>query len=69
MLIRHSQLLAAFGTTGSQNAAAILGGHPLTETVLVHSAAIVRLKCSFHCVYMLFMLLFALVSSAFGVQK
>ena len=48
MLIRHSQLLAAFGTTGSQNAAAILGGHPLTETVLVHSPAIVGLKCSFH---------------------
>jgi hypothetical protein len=49
VLIGNGQLLAAFGTTGGQDAAAILGGHALTETMLVHAAAIVRLKCSFHC--------------------
>ena len=69
MLVRNSKLLAALGATRSQYSATVLCCHSLTETVLVHSAAIVRLKCSFHCVYMLFMLLFALVSSAFGVQK
>ena len=64
MLIRYAQLLASFGTTGSQHATAVLGGHSLTETVLVHSPAIVGLECSFH-----FSLLFYVVISRFGVQK
>ena len=49
MLVRYSQLLAALGATRSQHAATVLGGHTLAETMLVHAAAIVRLKCSFHC--------------------
>ena len=49
MLVRYGQLLAALCTARSQDAAAILGGHALAETMLVHAATIVRLKCSFHC--------------------
>ena len=49
MLVRYGQLLAALCTARSQDATAILGGHALAETMLVHAAAIVRLKCSFHC--------------------
>ena len=48
ILVRYGQLLAAVCTTGSQNSAAVLGGHALAETMLVHAATIVRLKCSFH---------------------
>ena len=48
-LVRNGQLLAALCTARSQDATAILGGHALAETMLVHAAAIVRLKCSFHC--------------------
>ena len=54
MLIRNRSLLAALSTTGSQYAATILGGHSLTEAVLVDATAIVRLKCSFHCFLFLF---------------
>lgn len=48
MLIGYSELLAAVGATGSQYTTAILSGHSLTEAMLVHTAAVVRLKCSFH---------------------
>ena len=48
MLIRNGQLLAPFGTAGSQHTTAVLCGHSLAETVLVHSSAIVGLECSFH---------------------
>ena len=64
MLIRNRQLLAALGTTGSQHAAAILRGHPLTETMLVCSPAIVGLECSFH----LFCYLSVIISH-FGLQR
>ena len=47
ILVRYGQLLAAVCTTGSQNSAAVLGGHALAETMLVHAATIVRLKCLF----------------------
>ena len=58
MLIRNRQLLAALGTTGSQHAAAILRGHPLTETMLVCSPAIVGLECSFHLCCYYYLILF-----------
>jgi len=60
MLIRYRQLLAAFGTTGSQHAAAILGGHSLTETVLVCSPAVVGLECSFHLSFLFICYYFSL---------
>lgn len=49
ILVRNGELLATFSTTGSQNAAAILRCHSLTEAVLVHATAVVGLECSFHC--------------------
>ena len=49
VLVRNGELLAALGTARSQHAAAVLRGHALAETMLVHAAAIVGLKCSFHC--------------------
>jgi hypothetical protein len=64
MLIRYGQLLTAFGTTGSQHAATILGSHSLTESVLVHSPAVVGLECSFH-LYFLFIRYFF----PFGLQN
>ena len=42
--------------TGSQYAAAVLCCHSLTETVLVYTAAVVGLKCSFHLIVILLML-------------
>ena len=53
VLVRYGQLLAALCTARSQDATAILGGHALAETMLVHAAAIVGLKCSFHCCILL----------------
>lgn len=47
-LVGDGELLTTFGTTGSEHAAAISGGHTFTETVLVLSSAVVGLKCSFH---------------------
>jgi len=49
VLIANGELLATLGTTRSQYATTILGGHALAEAMLVHAAAIVWLKCSFHC--------------------
>ena len=48
VLVGNGQLLATLGAASSQDATAILGGHALAETMLVHAAAIVGLKCSFH---------------------
>ncbi len=53
VLVGHRQLLAALGTTRSEYTTTILRCHSLAETVLVHAATVVRLKCSFH----LFMLI------------
>ena len=50
MLAGHRQLLAAMGTAGGQHATTILCCHSLTETVLVYTATVVWLKCSFHLV-------------------
>jgi hypothetical protein len=65
ILVRNGQLLATFSTTRSQNATAISCGHSLTETVLVVTATVVGLKCSFH---ILFCLLFVCLYR-FGVQN
>jgi hypothetical protein len=54
MLVRYGQLLAALSAARSQYATAILGCHALTETMLVHAAAIVWLECSFHCFLLFF---------------
>ena len=48
-LIANGELLTTLCAARSQNAAAVLGGHTLAETMLVHATAIVWLKCSFHC--------------------
>ena len=48
VLVRNCQLFAAFGATHSQYATTIGCQHALTETVLVVSFAVVRLKCPFH---------------------
>jgi hypothetical protein len=61
VLVRDSELLAAMGTTGSQYATTILGGHTLTEAMLVHTAAIVRLKCSLHLLFVFYYYCFIFV--------
>lgn len=48
ILVRNGQLLTALGAARSQHATTILCSHALTETMLVHAATIVGLKCSFH---------------------
>jgi hypothetical protein len=53
-LVGNGQLLAALGAAAGQHAASILRGHALTEAMLVHTAAIVGLECSFHCAISLF---------------
>ena len=58
VLIRNGELLAAMGATGSQYTTAILGGHSLTEAMLVHAATVVRLECSFHLVLSFVLLLY-----------
>lgn len=57
MLVRNGELLATLGAAGGQNATAILRGHSLTEAVLVHATAVVGLKCSFHLLYFLFIVI------------
>jgi len=54
MLVADGELLAALSAARCQHAATILGGHALAEAMLVHAAAIVWLKCSFHCNEFLF---------------
>ena len=51
--VGNCELLATFGTTGGQHAAAICCCHSLTETVLVVAASVVGLKCSFHILLLL----------------
>ena len=61
VLVRNCELLAAMGTTGSQNATAVLRGHTLTEAMLVHTTAVVRLKCSLHLLFVFILLLISVV--------
>ena len=63
ILVRHCQLLATLGTARSEYATAVLRGHSLAETVLVHAATIVRLKCSFHFIALFNLLLYAYYDS------
>ena len=58
MLVRYGQLLTTLCTARSQYTTTILCCHTLTETMLVHAAAIVWLKCSFHCLILFLLLLF-----------
>lgn len=53
-LIRYGQFLATLCAARSQYAAAVLRGHSLSETVLVITATVVGLKCSFHIFVLLF---------------
>ena len=59
VLIGNGEFLAALGAARSQHTTTVLGGHSLTETVLVHSPAIVGLKCSFHYYYVFIFIVFA----------
>ena len=56
LLVRNGQLLATLGATSCQYATTVGGGHSLTETVLVVTATVVGLECSFHF-YFAFLLL------------
>ena len=57
LLVRNGQLLASLCATRCQYATAIGCGHSFTETVLVLTATVVGLKCSFH-ILIFFLLLF-----------
>jgi hypothetical protein len=46
--VADSEVLATLGTTGCQNAATVLCSHAGTETMLVQTAMIVRLKSHLH---------------------
>ena len=61
VLVRYCQLLAAMCAARSQYATTILCSHTLTETMLVHAATIVRLKCSLHCLIIFYLLIFTLL--------
>ena len=63
VLRRYGQFLAAVLTTGSEDTTAILSCHSLTEAVFVHSSSVVRLKSSFHFIYLFLLLLFTLWSA------
>ena len=53
ILVGNGQLLAAMSAARSQHTTTILGGHSLTEAMLVHTTTIVGLECSFHFVVIL----------------
>ena len=61
VLVRYCQLLAAMCAARCQYATTILCSHTLTETMLVHAATIVRLKCSLHCLIIFYLLIFTLL--------
>ena len=52
-LVRYGQFLATLCATACQYTATIGSSHSLTETVLVVTATVVGLKCSFHIDYCL----------------
>ena len=47
-LIAHGELLATFSAAHSEHTATVLGGHALTESVLVVALPVVGLECSLH---------------------
>ena len=74
VLVGNGQLLAALCAAGSQHATTILRCHALAETMLVHAATVVGLKCSFHCLFIVlfccrFMLWGAKVHIIFEITK
>ena len=56
LFVRNGQLFATLSATACQYTATIGSGHSLTETVLVVAATVVRLKCSFHDLYIVLLL-------------
>jgi hypothetical protein len=48
LFVRHSQFMSAFRSSGSQYPSAIGSRHSFSESVLIFSLSIRRLKCSFH---------------------
>jgi hypothetical protein len=56
VLARYCERLATLSAACRKNATAIGGLHAQTETVLVHSLAVVGLECPFH-LFILFLLL------------
>ena len=48
-LVGYGQLLTSLGAARSQHPTSVLRSHALAEAMLVHAAAVVRLKRSFHC--------------------
>ena len=56
-LVRNGQLLTTLCATCSQYSATISGSHSLTETVLVLSLSVRGLKCSFHLIFLLYVII------------
>ena len=65
-LVRYGQFLATLCATACQYTATIGSSHSLAETVLVVTATVVWLKCSFHDLYLFYLFSHAI---CFGVQK
>ena len=55
--VGDGQFLATFGATRSEHATTVCSLHALTKTVFVVSLSVVRLECSFHCVYVVFLII------------
>ena len=47
-LVGNGELLATFGAAHGKHSATVLGGHALTEAVLIVALSVVGLECSFH---------------------
>ena len=61
VLIRNSKLLATLSATRCKHATTVLCCHSLTESVLIHTSSVVRLKCSFHrLLFILFVIVYTL---------
>ena len=65
-LIGNGQLLATLGTAACQYTTTIGSGHSLTETMLVGTATVRGLECSFHNYVIIFS---STVGMRFGVQN
>ena len=63
-LVRYGQLLATLGATSCQYATTVSRLHTLTETMLVVSLSVVRLECSFHFRYAVFIFLICISDEA-----
>jgi hypothetical protein len=54
VFVGYAEFLAGVTTAGTKDAAAVGGSHAGTETVLVHTLAAGRLKCSLHDISFLY---------------